>query len=66
MLGFKGVPTPLFEWKHPEMAKAFDPVFLAYHSLFNEMPIGFFFQVTAFFFQGTSAHKIVSCFILLY
>ncbi|ENN72800.1 hypothetical protein YQE_10604, partial [Dendroctonus ponderosae] len=45
MLGFKGVPTPLFEWKHPDVAQAFDPVFLAYHSLFNEMPIGFFFQV---------------------
>ncbi|CAG9764694.1 unnamed protein product [Ceutorhynchus assimilis] len=44
MFGFKGVPTSLFEWKQPDIENAFEPMFLAYYSMFNLMPIGVFFE----------------------
>lgn len=45
MLGFKGVPSPLFEWIQSDMSQAFEPIFLSYTSLFDSMPIGLFFEV---------------------
>ncbi|KAL1488031.1 hypothetical protein ABEB36_015404 [Hypothenemus hampei] len=44
LLGFRGVPTPLFEWRHQYKETAFEPTFLAYYSLFDTMPIGIVFQ----------------------
>jgi len=46
MFGFKGVPSPLFEWVQSDMSQAFEPIFLSYTSLFDSMPIGLFFEVS--------------------
>lgn len=40
-LGYKGVPTALFEWKNEEIK--FEPVFISYTSIFGK-PIGIFFN----------------------
>ncbi|XP_066257101.1 uncharacterized protein [Euwallacea similis] len=44
LLGFRGVSTPFFKWTNPDIAKAFDPVFMSYHSLFHLSSIGVFFH----------------------
>ncbi|XP_076269016.1 LOW QUALITY PROTEIN: uncharacterized protein LOC143201686 [Rhynchophorus ferrugineus] len=45
LLGFKGVPTALFEWKHQQSSEVFEPAFLSYRTLYDTMPIGVFFDV---------------------
>lgn len=41
MLGYEGIPSPLFEWKHDDMN--FEPFFLSYKSI-NGYPIGIYFK----------------------
>ncbi|XP_050296163.1 uncharacterized protein LOC126736018 isoform X3 [Anthonomus grandis grandis] len=61
MFGFKGVPTPLFEWFDKE-DKAFDPVFMTYHSHYETMPIGVFLQIDECHTENTTDNNFLKYF----
>lgn len=55
-LGYEGVPTALFEWKHEDATKAFNPMFLSYVSI-NGNPIGVFFKCDECHTENTTVNN---------
>lgn len=55
-LGYEGVPTALFEWKHENVAEAFNPIFLSYVSI-DGNPIGVFFKCDECHTENTTVNN---------
>ncbi|XP_030744959.1 uncharacterized protein LOC115874050 isoform X2 [Sitophilus oryzae] len=60
MLGFKGVPTALFEWREKNTEKPFEPMFLSYRTLYPSMPIGVFFNCEGCQTENTTENNFLN------
>lgn len=58
-LGYEGVPTALFEWKHEKPTEIFNPMFLSYLSI-NANPIGVFFKCDECHTENTTVNNRVN------
>lgn len=43
LVGFEGIPTPLFEWISNDMIRQFEPMFISFGTMFKQ-PLGIAFK----------------------
>lgn len=56
LMGYEGVPTALFEWKHENLKQAFNPIFMSFDSI-NGNPIGVFFKCDECHTENTTVNN---------
>ncbi|KAL3288358.1 hypothetical protein HHI36_002806 [Cryptolaemus montrouzieri] len=58
MLGYKGVPHSLFEWKHSDLGNAFDPNFISFSTITNYY-MGIYFKCDECHTESTSVNNVL-------
>ncbi|XP_045460766.1 uncharacterized protein LOC123671120 [Harmonia axyridis] len=61
MLGYKGVPHSLFEWKHTNLIESFDPTYVSFSTL-SEQYIGVYFKCDECHTEFTSVNNVLKVF----
>ncbi|KAK9877521.1 hypothetical protein WA026_018629 [Henosepilachna vigintioctopunctata] len=61
MLGYKGVPHPLFEWKHYDIENAFEPTYISFSTLADHY-IGIYFKCDECHTEYTSVNNALKIF----
>lgn len=56
LIGYEGVPTSLFEWKHENPSEIFNPIFISYASISGN-PIGVFFKCDECHTENTTVNN---------
>lgn len=59
LLGYEGVPTALFEWKHQNVQETFKPMFLSY-ATYSGNPIGVFFKCDECHTENTTVNNRIN------